>query len=253
MSFLRFVLDRQTFCDDGRSAMTQFLIVAQMFNFRLTPPVHQVADAEKMVALLEKHISCFERVRAELFTWFTKTIPLFASESPPDIQARYKQFSDLLMNSTSSFSLMSENLQPVCHYLQGILRSRARACDLLEVYQAKIARVRKEETAESVADEGEALANFVKSLTHLNQTSNDFSIAFDTAYTPSLKHLIQDLGEISGQMCELASIPEELEETEEEKALDLMIAGLRNEIDQQFPVEPNPGAESPPNRGCEPE
>jgi hypothetical protein len=202
-----------------------------MFS-RPTPPVHDVDYVEKMQVLLDKHIQCFENLRTELDTYFGKSMSICAGESSPDIQARYTLFGHLGRSISSSFLSMSLYFQPLRDFLDSIVRSRCETCQLLEIYQNKIIRVRKDENEHTVNEEGEALSNFVQSLSHLNVLSNNFVIAFQTTYAPSWRQLSRELGDVASRMLPLAAIPEALPLTDEELALNEAIVGLVHELEQ---------------------
>jgi hypothetical protein len=127
---------------------------------------------------------------------------------------------------------MPRSLEPLVDYAARIATTRTRVTELLEIYQSKMARVRKEETEQTVIEEGEALANFVASLKELNLSSNNYLVAFQTTYTPSWKHFSHGLAQIALRFGEIADTPATAVLTDEERALDNELLELQREIEQ---------------------
>jgi hypothetical protein len=203
-----------------------------MFLRKLTPPIPPFEHVEKLKGLLEKHMQCFQSVSTGFDALFNKTLRSLSADAPPDAKVRYDLFIEAGRPISRPFRSFCEALQSLIGYLDDILGQRTEACGLLEVYQSKLARVRKEETDEAVAEEAESLVKFVGCLTKLNMMSNNFVIAFHTTYNSSWKQLFREVTDMSTRVAGIEKIPfDVLVPTNEEAALNEAIQGLRAEVD----------------------
>jgi hypothetical protein len=201
-----------------------------MFHKKLTPAIPPFTHVEKLKSLLEKHMHCFQSVAAGFDKYFIDSIPSISSPAPPDAKLRYDLFIQTGRPISRPFRSFCDHLSSLIGFLDDILRERVQACQLLDAYQIKLARVRKEETEQAIAEEGEALAKFVESLTQLNAMSNNFVIAFHTTYNPSWREMALEIARVEHGFKTMEVIPDMLMPTNEEVELGTSIAALQAEI-----------------------
>jgi hypothetical protein len=206
-------------------------LTVAMFHKKLTPPIPPFTHVEKLKSLLEKHMQCFRTVAAGFDKYFGDSMVSVATPAPADTKARYQLFIETGRPISRPFRSFCDHINPLLGFLDDIVAARSQACQLLDAYQVKLARVRKEESEQAIAEEGEALGKFVASVSDLYKMSNAFVIAFHTTYNPSWKQLSTEIEAVAAGFKALRAMPEpELKPTNEEIELDATIAALQAEV-----------------------
>jgi hypothetical protein len=179
-------------------------------------------------SLFDRHRRLLESTAHDLDVYLSKTLPRLASHSPDLIQAAYTSLTNSIKVLSRLLTEFSANLAPVLGHAKDALNDRATASEALDVYERKMARVRRHPEDEAlVTEEREALLVFVECLRRLNLRANTFC---DTLH-PTYGECCRQLGAALGPVLEaLSAVTEGGEESDEERELVAYLAELWQDV-----------------------
>jgi hypothetical protein len=186
-----------------------------------SPRVHDVKHCKQMKASMNKHLQSFDTTSQLLETYHRTSLRQLASECSEPIQIAYSLLCNSLASIPRTLRVFPMTLSPVTMFLDEIAADRPLALRALDVYQSRMARVRREGDSDSaVAEERDALLEFAAALTKLNRKSNNFLLALLPSYENCCHKFATDIHSVVRQLDVLTETVADTQQSDEERNLE---------------------------------
>jgi hypothetical protein len=179
---------------------------------------------------MDKHIRSFDTTIQLLESYRRTALPQFAADCTGPVHVACGLLSNSLAGISRALRSFPVTLSPITCFLDSVADQRPAACRALDVYQGKMARVRREGDGDvAIAEERDALLAFAAALTKLNMESNNFVLALLPSYERCCYKFATEIESVLRQLEVLTTTVTDPGPSQEEIDLGDYLLQLRND------------------------
>lgn len=200
------------------------------------PTVTPIPDCDHVRSAnngIRQHVFAINDASSDIADFFKKSLFKFAQTSPEELAPIYNKFIQSGVKYAASFGQFVKKFGPVLKSGADLQEKYNTLYAQFSKYTDDVKEVRNEETKENIEKEKADLLEFVKKFNEFNTDSNSFMVSFLAIYVTSAEQLSNDTNEFLKSITSQIEAFRPIEQTKEEKDLDILIAKLEKEVGQR--------------------